>query len=77
MIYALVLILTLKPALTPALIPVSPVPMAVSAILMSTLKVVSHSQTTFSSFIFGREEKGSGTPTIEKPVLASTATRGG
>ena len=39
--------------------------------------VVSRSQTTFSSFIFGREENGSGTPTIEKPVLASTATRGG
>ena len=35
--------------------------------------VVSRSQTAIFSFILGREKIGSGTPPIEKAVLASTA----
>ena len=41
---------------------------------LATPDLVSRSQTAFFSFILGREKKGSGTPPIEKPVLASTAT---
>ena len=37
------------------------------------IKVVSRSQTAIFSFILGREKIGSGTPPIEKAVLASTA----
>ena len=39
----------------------------------SEFSVVSHSQTAIFSFILGREKIGSGTPPIEKAVLASTA----
>ena len=39
----------------------------------SAMKVVSRSQTAIISFILGREKIGSGTPPIEKAVLASTA----
>ena len=35
--------------------------------------LVSRSQTAIFSFILGREKIGSGTPPIEKAVLASTA----
>ena len=36
-------------------------------------RLVSRSQTAIFSFILGREKIGSGTPPIEKAVLASTA----
>ena len=37
------------------------------------MRLVSRSQTAIFSFILGREKIGSGTPPIEKAVLASTA----
>ena len=37
------------------------------------IAIVSRSQTAVFSFILGREKIGSGTPPIEKAVLASTA----
>ena len=40
---------------------------------LQALRVVSRSQTAIFSFILGREKIGSGTPPIEKAVLASTA----
>ena len=38
-----------------------------------SVTLVSRSQTAIFSFILGREKIGSGTPPIEKAVLASTA----
>ena len=46
------------------------------AILLRASLVVSHSQTSFFPLYQGGK-KGSGIPPIEKPVLASIATRGG
>ena len=42
-------------------------------VLNSRDRLVSRSQTAIFSFILGREKIGSGTPPIEKAVLASTA----
>ena len=39
----------------------------------NSLAIVSRSQTAIFSFILGQEKIGSGTPPIEKAVLASTA----
>ena len=44
-----------------------------SPVKISRYTVVSRSQTAIFSFILGREKIGSGTPPIEKAVLASTA----
>ena len=48
-------------------------PSSASVFKRSGKAIVSHSQTAIFSFILGREKIGSGTPPIEKAVLASTA----